>query len=523
MPSPHNPHESNGDQFEPGHDRSHSLDPAAGGRAHLPEPTTLLKEQFAAFAAAHGLTLLGPSETAAAWRPIERKVGEIIFGEEHPEMTRGMQLLALDGATATDGERVILLAVRDQDSGRFFLPLPVSPSQRDDAANPRMFRWAHYQHHGAALIAMFPPPNPEGEILQVGFDYVLSPPALQLDQDRFIARGSGSVIEAAILKHGRSHRDDLPDVASISRWSPSGTDLTVFRVTETDGTKHLVLSSSDDPGTPSGVHTIETIPATPEPLLFPNLERFAGKVGLYFDQFHRARGFESVAPEKVLGACPSLLPTVAEYLQMNFAGYGPEWQIGLERVMQQAHLCVALMSLSDGSLDSFIPSSTPESILRDRNFSGLMMTITAENLPSERVRSNRILRFLNGALRKLGALPEPALKLNIVGPVLSCEAWQEHLGRLSTDPQRSIFFPGIIGAVTADIERHHGELDALAIRSIRPLRISSDGELDTVVIAVEHTFGIHITELARARTFGFIPSLRPLIQQYSPNPKVRKQ
>jgi hypothetical protein len=66
-------------------------------------------------------------------------------------------------------------------------------------------------------------------------------------------------------------------------------------------------------------------------------------------------------------------------------------------------------------------------------------------------------------------------------------------------------------------------LDALAIRSIRPLRISSDGELDTVVIAVEHTFGIHITELARARTFGFIPSLRPLIRQYSPNPKVRKQ
>jgi hypothetical protein len=151
-----------------------------------------------------------------------------------------------------------------------------------------------------------------------------------------------------------------------------------------------------------------------------------------------------------------------------------------------------------------------------------MMTITAENLPPERVRSSRILRFLNGALTKLGALPEPTLKLTIVGPVLSCEAWQEHLGHLSTDPQRSIFFPGIIEAVTTDLARHHGELDDLAIRSIRPLRISSDSELDTVIIAVEHTFGIHITELARARTFGLIPSLRPSIQQYSPNPKVRK-
>lgn len=488
-------------------------DPAAYP-AQAPKAETLLREHFAQFSAEHSLTALETSILERTWTALEQRIRGAIEQESNSELV----LQPLAGAVAASGAVTLLIRSRDPHTGEYRVPTLTAPAFFEGEATQPRYTLTSFHSHGIGLLITLPSLEVESDRLRIGLDYLLTPTAMQLDQDRFLARSSSSVIGSSLLSVviGRSHR--LPDIQSIARWHQPDGEATTYRVIETEGTRHFITIRPNDRSVPSGITEIETVHASAPSIDLPRFDRHGGKVALHFDEFHRQRGFLAIDPESIAAEYPNLKEVITTHLKGTFPGFRSDWNIDFNSAMRQENSTAILLSISDPTLDSFVPGFTTTSSVRDKGFSGLLLTMDIAPGEPTPERSKGLLGWIGEKFPAFRPPPRPVMRLDIIGPVLSDDAWQHHIRLLGSDPESSFFFPPLARAIELDLHRFTESPLQIAVHSIQPTRVTSDvsSSWDKIVFAIDHSLGTHIAEVVRERSFGLIPSLVPKIQQYFP-------
>lgn len=496
----------------------------AGDQLQPPQADRLLQDRFAEFSTAHSLSPLAPNFIERAWRSIEPRIRRAIIDELLEQTNSDLTFRPLAGAISETGLVTLLIRSTDTQSGHFVVPTLADLSMADGNIVQARYALTDFLTHGVGLLVTLPGLDIGAEAPRLGLDYLLSPAAMQLDHDRFIARAPSSVLGSLVLSVivGRCQRP--PEIESIARWRPADGESTTYQVRESDGTRHFVKCAPTKPGAPSGIAEVETVPPSVGPITFPRTERIAGKVGLHFEEFHQRLGFRAVDPESISSEYPTLKELITKHLKGSFPGFRPEWSLDFNRAVRRDQSTVLLLGISDSSLDAFVPGFTPESSIRDKAFSGLLLTM---NVPREAPipdSAKGLFGRLVEKFRSFRSEPRPVIRLDIVGPVLSDEAWRNHIELLASSPQQSFFFPVLSRTIEMDLHRHHAEPSQVFLKSVTPTRVIADSSnsWDKLVLAVDHSFGTHIVEFVRERSFGLIPTLVPNIQQYFPHTRRQK-
>jgi hypothetical protein len=489
-----------------------------------PSPEASLGIRFKEFLKGHSLTVLSDSDVSRVWRSLEPRLRNSFLDDVAAAHGVTLELKSLAGATSADGAVTLLITAQDRASGNFMVPVLKSSPAIDGSAREISHSLADFLSHGAGILVNVREESTGSEHLHLGLDQLLSPSALQLDQDRFLARSGPTVIGSCLISAIVTRCDRPPHIESIVRWRPKDSDVIMYRALEEDGTRHFIKIAPSEPALPMGVDEIETVSPTTTPIRFPRETRHRGKVGISFEEFHLDRGFNTIDPAGIVTDYPNLKRVITEHLSAAFPGFREEWTLEFSRAVRRGNATAVLLNISDAALDSFVPGLTPESSVRDQSFSGLLISFEVTQAAPSTDKPPGIRKWLEDTLSSFRR-PQQVMQIEIVGPVLSDEAWRSHVELLSRDSKRSLFFPHVARMIALDLDHHYDAPSAIEIDSIKPTRLSPDSSdsWDKLVLAVDHALGTHIVEVIRERTFGLIPSPISTIQQYFPrNHRQRK-